>query len=1001
MKLRERPLSPTDQLLMGADFFYDAPEDSTNMQEASAAWRVHNPVASAMEDWKISKASGSAENVEGYNPYEGLDERYWEFANAFMDSGSPVETSYIKSKIDSEYRDRALLANAGGSGILWSMAAGTLDPILAPLAVLGGAGGVSAAYGAARGAGIALAETALQEAALHGTQYTRTWQESMLAMGTAPLMGAALGGGAAGLGNAATRRVETIMERDLNLNVTRGGLETLDEANKSVGAAARAGGAEKEGAAQKLKSAFVSLQLRLLNSKSGTANNVLNRSSRHQILTGNNVGEVRQVRNAKGELVDAVDERGNKIIDHHENGTPVEVRSGRELAKIAVFTQKTINSAYKGYVGTKTKIGARLSARSQGKMTLRQFRNEVGRAMRQGDEHAIPEVSKAARGFRDVFEDIKTRSIELGLLPEGVKTKFASTYLTRIYDAPSIRANRREWDEMLLAHFRKEGGDELDDTTAKAIASDVTNHILNHGVNPNAYELPATAGFFKDRVLNIDDAVLAKFLVNDIEAVMEAYTRKTLPELHWIDEFGSRDIKDVFKNIEDDYARLREGKSAKEITKLDKEMNRDLGDVKALRDLHLGRYNLPKEEHLRYVNGTRILRAASTLAQLGGMTLSAIVDIGAIVMKNGLGGTAVGFSQWARSMAGSGVAHRRAMTDAGIGAEMMLQSRMLHMSELHDVPMGKTGKALTTSFGHVSLMAEWNTVMKQVTGFASQNRIIKGINKYDSLSDLRKKTLAIEGVGTRKAARFKQQLDKYGETMGGGRVANTLEWDDQVLADEFNDMLFNVVEGTIVTPGLTDKPLAMHTELGKTIGQFKSFVVASHHQLLLPAMNRLGQGDIRALNGVLSAVYLGMFVEFTKLYAAGREDEIGGYSSQDWLRAGIDRSGVAALPVDMFNMGDRLTAGAMTRNLLPDGMSEGSKYFYKDRLAAILGPAVGYGSAGLSALKNLTEGDGMSQSDIHSIRKILPYQNVFYTRWLVNQLEADISRGRTEDRRRR
>jgi hypothetical protein len=999
MELTERQLRPEDQLLLGADFFNEADVDTTNLQEASAAWRLHNPVASYMEGRKIRSGFGEFDEQMGHNSYAALEDKYWEFASEFMESTSPEEDAFIKARIDSELRDRTLLTNAGGSGVLWSMAAGSLDPILAPLAVLGGAGGVSAGYGALRGAGLAFAETAVQEAALHSTQRTRTWQESMLAMGTAPLMGAALGGGIAGLDMAATRRIETIMERDLNLMVRTGGVETLEEANRSVGAAAKGGTSEQEGAAQKLYSSPVSPQLRLLNSVSAVANRFINRSSRHQIATGNNVGEVRQVRNANGELVDAVDAQGKKIIDYRENGTPVEVRSGRELAKIAVNVQKTLNASYKSYVGTATKVGARLAARRKGMMNLAEFREEVGRAMRKGDEHDVPEVKAAAQAFRETFDDIKTRSIELGLLPEGVKPKFAASYLTRVYNANYIRANRRAWDEMLLNHFRKAGGDEYSEAEAKAVASDVTNHILNHGTNPNAFELPsATAGFFKERTLNISDDVLDPYLINDIQTVMETYARKTIPEIHWIDEFGSRDIEDVLKAVDDDYVLLREGKTEAQIAKLDKQMERDKADIEAIRNLNLGRYNLPKEEHLRYVNGTRVLRAASTLAQLGGMTLSAIVDIGAIVMKNGLVGTATGFGQFARSMTGSGKASRRAMEDAGIGAEMLLQSRMLHMSELHDAPMSKMGRAITTSFGHVSLMAEWNTVMKQAAGFAAQNRFIKSIMNYDNLSALRKEILATEGIGTRKAARLKKHIEQHRERMGGGWVSNTDQWDDKVLADEFNDILFNAVEGTVVTPGLSDKPLAMQTELGKTIGQFKSFVVASHHQLLLPAMHRLGKGDLQALNGILTAVYLGMFVELSKLYAAGRQDEIDNYTMEDWYRAGIDRSGVASIPVDMFNMSDRMFEGAPSRLL---GIKEGSKYFYKERLSALLGQAVSYGAAGLAAMKNLTEGDGLSTSDVHSIRKVLPYQNVFYTRWLVNQLEDELAGGRTDDRRKR
>ena len=146
------------------------------------------------------------------------------------------------------------------------------------------------------------------------------------------------------------------------------------------------------------------------------------------------------------------------------------------------------------------------------------------------------------------------------------------------------------------------------------------------------------------------------------------------------------------------------------------------------------------------------------------------------------------------------------------------------------------------------------------------------------------------------------------------------------------------------------------------------------------------------------AASLGMFVEWSKLFSAGRMDEIDNYTAQDWIRAGVDRAGWLAVPSDAISMADRVTGGRMANAI---GLKEGSKYFYRDKSAMILGPAGSTMLGLMNALGNLTEEDGMTASDIHGIRRILPYQNLFYTRWLFNMAEEAASQGRTNNRRER
>lgn len=86
------------------------------------------------------------------------------------------------------------------------------------------------------------------------------------------------------------------------------------------------------------------------------------------------------------------------------------------------------------------------AARQEGKLTRRQFDIEIARAMRRGDRHEIPEVATAAAAYRRLlFDPLKDRAIAAGLLPEDVSPAGAVSYLTRIYDAEKIVAQRPEF----------------------------------------------------------------------------------------------------------------------------------------------------------------------------------------------------------------------------------------------------------------------------------------------------------------------------------------------------------------------------------------------------------------------------------------------------------------------------------------------------------------------------------------------------------------------------
>lgn len=79
----------------------------------------------------------------------------------------------------------------------------------------------------------------------------------------------------------------------------------------------------------------------------------------------------------------------------------------------------------------------------ENKMGPKEFHEEVGRAMRRGDTHEVPEVQQAAQDLRRiVFEPWKKRAIDAKLLPDDIGTETADSYFSRVYNKPRIIAER-------------------------------------------------------------------------------------------------------------------------------------------------------------------------------------------------------------------------------------------------------------------------------------------------------------------------------------------------------------------------------------------------------------------------------------------------------------------------------------------------------------------------------------------------------------------------------
>lgn len=406
-----------------------------------AAFRHDNTLAA----WASAEDRRAGDWDYAYKPWDEIKgtayEPYWP---RFTDARNSRHADAIRRQIDNETDDRNTLdALPWYQRVPAEILAGTLDlPSLMP----GGAfvRGVKGGYSVARSAlnvGVAAgAASGVQEAMLHNIQKTRTVTESAMNIGGAVLLGGALGAGGARLLSAAEWRAATdVIDSALHnpavpsqtpdvssshpLSLGAAALEphSLDE---TAVAGAVAGGVAK--ATAKLNPA-----MRIAQSPNPVTREV-----------GANLFEMSTYM------------RGN------EDGmaSPVAAETLRKewdggLMQAVSATRDFYSTYRKGEGRSSGPLGL---LRNEGTLSRAEFDAEVGRAMRRGDAHEIPEVQAAAQAWRkNVFDPLKDAAIKAKLLPEDVSVDTAASYFSRMWKRGTLIAEEGQFKGVVSDYYGK------------------------------------------------------------------------------------------------------------------------------------------------------------------------------------------------------------------------------------------------------------------------------------------------------------------------------------------------------------------------------------------------------------------------------------------------------------------------------------------------------------------------------------------------------------------
>lgn len=1078
-----------------------------------AAFRIDNSVGSLIATIPFNQF----EAVEGYNPFEDDNTLagYEDYADAFIHSQSPLETSAIKQRIDRQVQDRTLLAEAGGAGFTSSLAMGVIDPINVAatfipggLAVRGGSVARTAGTLALSNAGAGV----LSETALSATQETRTLTESALNVAFDATLGGVMGSAIQLVKNrgalAAKFRNDVIGEQQTQPQ----NIPNNIPGDRSIGAA---------------EVFDTTLEQEAIKGPS-----FVNRTM--------NVSPVGRVAQSPSKIARQVNQQlAENNFTYAKNTEGIASFGAVETAvrRFDALVYKQVESTrdyYKQY---------KQAARNGGdtRMSHIEFSEAVGDAMRNGDQHAIPQVADAARAIRPIVEQTKDHMVELGILREGVKVTTAESYFPRIYKFDKILSDRSEFKKIIadwlgetnqIAVNKAQGSldkavagieraenarpaadklgaeireaeswsgkktellsevdknirligekqavtdelsalrglekqtkkqakrqaqlerklsaiDSAEQTLPKlqrhleildkprqfrnehaklarhansltrfdrrrqaamrrmepmareeleAAADDIINKIIGApaGIVPGELipdGLTKHAGFTKARTLNIPDERIKDFLESDVNYVMENYIRQVAPEIELTKRFGRVDMDGQIKAITEDYNRLiSEAATSKERAKLEKRRDADLRDIRAMRDRLLGTYGAPKDPASFFVRAGRVARHVNFLRLLGGMTISSLPDMARPIMQHGLRSALKPLGKMMTDISKMRIA-KADLREMGIGLEYALSSRSKVIADLND-PYSRRSfleRGLEWSsqkFGNFTLMNQYTDTMKMWSGLITQSKVLNAAKAVAGGKKLSKKEitkLAHIGIDESMLHRIADQYSLHGEDLDGLLTGHSHLWDDRVVREVFQSAILKDVRTTVITPGIGDTPLMMSSELGKIVMQFKTFFFATHNRALVSGIQ---SGDASFYYGALLQVGLGSLVYVLKSMMAGREINT---DPANLVKEGLDWSGMMGWLGEPNNVLENLSGGTYGMSAMFGG-PPASRYQSRNGIGALLGPTFDLGGD----IKNITAGvlnGEFDDREVRSVRKLLPFQNLFYLAPLLNQVEEQM-----------
>lgn len=508
--------------------------------------------------------------------------------------------------------------------------------------------------------------------------------------------------------------------------------------------------------------------------------------------------------------------------------------------------------------------------------------------------------------------------------------------------------------------------------------------------------LPQSAKPLKHRKILISDRLLGNFIKQDAFEILSRYIKVMNPVLtstEYAQNFGVNNLEEVAgifkKTVRDEYTAKSFNAPPATARKLEKHLNSILKDIDDSIEIIMNVYGGGRNNDAWYVEYLQKFRTFNTFRLMGSMTLSSLSDIGTMALTHGPfqiiyeGILPLLKSKELRAMMKSEL--------QALGWALNHQTGQLIKSaadtgSLVVQPNKFSGiiDRLLQGFGNVTLINQWSNVLEMIGGTVSTNKILGSIEtvvKGGTLSERDTKWLNRLGIGQQHYQTIYDLWQKYGGTLENVNYSNHHKWrlttpEEAAAFNAFRLAITRDMRHMLVRPGPETKPKAMYSELGKTLFQFKSYFFAATDKVLMSSMQ--DRGDMETWIGIMILLSIGALQYVITSLTHDREPDL---SLQNLAKESIDRTGILGIYAEYFNIFAKL-------NLIP-GLGT-TRYQTRGIMGAFGGPTIGaledFATFMGKINQAVTDGRELTSKDYAVMLRLMPYQNLFYTRRLSRYL---------------
>jgi len=524
----------------------------------------------------------------------------------------------------------------------------------------------------------------------------------------------------------------------------------------------------------------------------------------------------------------------------------------------------------------------------------------------------------------------------------------------------------------------------LIDAQVSHAAREIRKAIMSEDYNVVNSAKTFKAGPLKARSIDIKSEDVEDFMVHDLGEIMDSWAMHVSPQLAISEKFDlqGKDIdthvQDLIRSTMDEADKTIRSAPVGEQAKLRKHQKQAAIDIEAMFEQLMNRYKNPDNPDGFFHQTGENLRAFNFVTKLGMMTVSALPDVGHVIMRHGMLPVAKSLAKLG-NLGDEAKANRAFLSDLSIAADLANSGRARKMM------LGENGKKfggdtkfrnrrdkLVDTFSLFSGMNHWNAGLKTLTGHVYSADIarsaMKALDGKMSAKDIARFTN--HGLSEKDLIGIGKELRDGGmEEMGGSVIPKLEAWSNQGLAEKFKMAVFQETENSVVTPGVGDIPLISRTPMGKVITQFKSFAMAANNRVLLASIDDFTYN--RAV-GSMAMVGLG-YVAYAAKQGLKGEDVATDYDTV--IKEGIDRSGLFAFWSEPNGMIEKLTGKSMYNALGIEGRPL-SRMASRNMVGTIAGVSAG-AIADVSTIATAASQGKFTEADLRSARRVVPFNNHF------------------------